>query len=85
MRILRPGWTGIRRWRSADDLAAGMTFIMAVIREVSVLLGRIVIAVAPTQERGNTVVQPFLGHLSPVLIILVGLGFLIPTLIALLI
>ena len=58
---------------------------MAVIRVVTVLLGRIVIAVALTQERGNTVIQPFLDHLSPVLNILVGLEFLIPTLIALLI
>ena len=68
----------------AGALAAGMALTMAVIGVVSILLRRIVIAVAVTQERGNSVMLPLLEYLSPILIILVGAGFLIPLLLKLL-
>jgi len=68
----------------AGALAAGMATTMAVIGVVSILFRRIVIAVAITQERGNATILPILDYLSPVLITLVGLGFLIPLLLNLL-
>lgn len=64
----------------AAALAAGMAVTMAIIGMVGILLRRIIMIVAESQKKGVPVIMPILDMLSPALLILVGIGFLINTL-----